>query len=136
MQNPFQNPGFSMASLTAAINLIPNRYGRLEELNLFPAKPVRTRSVVMVSHFFAHGRMLQRFGFDVQPVSAWDRARFALAHDRLSIEHWILTGEERRIRAEDLRRASITAMQLTAVSPRLREYGRELALHSGKTSAP
>lgn len=96
----------------------------------------RTRSVVMVSHFFAHGRMLQRFGFDVQPVSAWDRARFALAHDRLSIEHWILTGEERRIRAEDLRRASITAMQLTAVSPRLREYGRELALHSGKTSAP
>ncbi len=49
MQNPFQNPGFSMASLTAAINLIPNRYGRLEELNLFPAKPVRTRSVVIES---------------------------------------------------------------------------------------
>ena len=47
MQNPFQNPGFSMASLTAAINLIPNRYGRLEALNLFPAKPVRTRSVVV-----------------------------------------------------------------------------------------
>ena len=23
MQNPFENPGFSMASLTAAINLIP-----------------------------------------------------------------------------------------------------------------
>ena len=49
MQNPFQNPGFSMASLTAAINLIPNRYGRLEELALFPAKPVRTRSVVIES---------------------------------------------------------------------------------------
>lgn len=47
MQNPFQNPGFSMASLTAAINLIPNRYGRLEALNLFPAKPVRTRSVLV-----------------------------------------------------------------------------------------
>jgi len=29
MQNPFENPGFSMASLTAAINLLPNRYGRL-----------------------------------------------------------------------------------------------------------
>ena len=27
MQNPFENPGFSMASLTAAINLLPNRYG-------------------------------------------------------------------------------------------------------------
>ena len=36
MQNPFQNPGFSMASLTAAINLLPNRYGRLEALDLFP----------------------------------------------------------------------------------------------------
>jgi hypothetical protein len=47
MQNPFDNPAFSMASLTAAINLIPNRYGRLESLGLFPAKPVRTRSVIV-----------------------------------------------------------------------------------------
>ena len=47
MQNPFDNPGFSMASLTAAINLLPNRYGRLEQLGLFPAKPVRTRQVVV-----------------------------------------------------------------------------------------
>ena len=47
MQNPFDNPGFSMASLTAAINLLPNRYGRLEQLNLFPAKPVRTRQIVV-----------------------------------------------------------------------------------------
>ena len=47
MQNPFENPGFSMASLTAAINLIPNRYGRLEQLNLFPAKPVRTRQIIV-----------------------------------------------------------------------------------------
>ena len=47
MQNPFSNPAFSMASLTAAINLIPNRYGRLETLDLFPMKPVRTRQVVV-----------------------------------------------------------------------------------------
>jgi Phage major capsid protein E len=47
MQNPFSNPAFSMASLTAAINLIPNRYGRLESLGLFPIKPVRTRQVVV-----------------------------------------------------------------------------------------
>jgi len=47
MQNPFLTPAFSMASLTAAINLIPNRYGRLEELNLFPPKPVRTRQVIV-----------------------------------------------------------------------------------------
>ena len=47
MQNPFDNPGFSMASLTAAINLLPNRYGRLEQLGLFPARPVRTRQVVV-----------------------------------------------------------------------------------------
>lgn len=86
----------------------------------------RTRSVVMVSHFFAHGRMLQRFGFDVQPVSAWDRARFALARDRLSIEHWILTGEERRVRVEDLRRASITAVELTTVAPQLLQQAQRL----------
>jgi hypothetical protein len=47
MQNPFDNPGFAMASLTAAINLLPNRYGRLEQLGLFPAKPVRTRQIVV-----------------------------------------------------------------------------------------
>ena len=47
MQNPFDNPGFSMASLTAAINLIPNRYGRLEQLALFPPKPVRTRPIIV-----------------------------------------------------------------------------------------
>jgi Phage major capsid protein E len=47
MQNPFISPAFSMASMTAAINLIPNRYGRLEELNLFPPKPVRTRQVIV-----------------------------------------------------------------------------------------
>ncbi len=47
MNNPFGNPGFSMANLTAAINAIPNRYGRLEAMNLFPAKPVRFRQVLV-----------------------------------------------------------------------------------------
>ncbi len=47
MQNPFDNPGFGMASLTTAINLIPNRYGRLEALNLFPFKPVRFHQVLV-----------------------------------------------------------------------------------------
>ena len=47
MQNPFHNPAFSMASLTAAINLIPNRYGRIGELNLFNAKPVIHRNIVV-----------------------------------------------------------------------------------------
>jgi hypothetical protein len=41
INNPFQNPAFGMASLTAAINLLPNRYGRLDELGLFSPKPVR-----------------------------------------------------------------------------------------------
>lgn len=45
MNNPFNNPAFSVSSLTAAINLLPNTYGRLDELNLFPIKPVRTRQV-------------------------------------------------------------------------------------------
>jgi hypothetical protein len=47
MQNPFHNPAFSMASMTAAINIVPNRYGRLEQLNLFPSKPVRTRQIIV-----------------------------------------------------------------------------------------
>lgn len=47
MQNPFNNPAYNLASLTAAINILPNRYGRLEALNLFPAKPVRQRTVIV-----------------------------------------------------------------------------------------
>ena len=47
MNNPFSNPAFSMAALTAAINILPNRYGRLEDLNLMPAKPVRQRQIVV-----------------------------------------------------------------------------------------
>lgn len=47
MQNPFDNPGFAMASLTTAINLLPNRYGRVEQLGLFAPKPVRTRQILV-----------------------------------------------------------------------------------------
>ncbi len=47
MQNPFNNPAFSMAALTTAINIIPNRYGRIESLGLMPAKPVRTRQIIV-----------------------------------------------------------------------------------------
>lgn len=47
MQNPFQNPAFSMTSLTAAINILPNTYGRLEQLNLMPPNPVRFRSITI-----------------------------------------------------------------------------------------
>jgi hypothetical protein len=46
MQNPFNNPGFSMASLTAAINIIPNRYGRIGQMGLFNPKPVIHRNVI------------------------------------------------------------------------------------------
>ncbi|MCL5744014.1 MAG: major capsid protein, partial [Acidobacteria bacterium] len=34
MLNPFSNDAFNMVALTAAINKIPNNYGRLEQLNL------------------------------------------------------------------------------------------------------
>ncbi|MDO3594206.1 major capsid protein, partial [Ralstonia pseudosolanacearum] len=47
MQNPFTNPAFEMASMTAAINLIPNRYGKLEQMSLFAPKPVRTRQIIV-----------------------------------------------------------------------------------------
>jgi hypothetical protein len=47
MNNPFHNPAFSMTALTAAINILPNQYGRLDELGLFPIRPVRTRQVTV-----------------------------------------------------------------------------------------
>jgi hypothetical protein len=47
MINPFANDAFDMASLTAAINKIPNTYGRLEQLNLMPPLGVRTRTIIL-----------------------------------------------------------------------------------------
>ncbi|WKB50783.1 major capsid protein [Eleftheria terrae] len=47
MQNPFNNPAFSTAAPTAAINILPNRYGRLESLNLMPIKSVRLRQILI-----------------------------------------------------------------------------------------
>jgi hypothetical protein len=45
MINPFESSAFDMTSLTSAINLLPNMYGKLESLKLFPQKSVRTRNI-------------------------------------------------------------------------------------------
>jgi len=43
--NLAKDPAFSVGELTASINILPNKYGRLEQLNLFPVKGVRTRTI-------------------------------------------------------------------------------------------
>jgi hypothetical protein len=47
MQNPFDNPAFSMAELTKSINILPNSYGRVGQMGLFPERGVRTRQVMV-----------------------------------------------------------------------------------------
>ncbi|MBI9092193.1 MAG: major capsid protein [Desulfobacterium sp.] len=47
MLNPWANDAFSMASLTDAINILPNNYGRIESLNLMPIKGVRLRTIMI-----------------------------------------------------------------------------------------
>lgn len=49
MQNIFDNPAFSLSALTAAVNVIPNTYGRYQQLGIFPENGVRT-TTVMVEH--------------------------------------------------------------------------------------
>ncbi len=46
--NPFAaNDAFSMASLTGALNILPNNYGRIEQVNLMPVRGVRTRTIMI-----------------------------------------------------------------------------------------
>lgn len=45
MVDIFNNDAFSVTSLTNAINLLPNLYGKLNDMNLFPGKGVRTRNI-------------------------------------------------------------------------------------------
>jgi hypothetical protein len=47
MLNPFANDAFEMVALTAAINRIPNMWGRVEQLNLMPPEGVRTRTILI-----------------------------------------------------------------------------------------
>ena len=47
MLDPFAGGGFSLTTLTAAINKLPNRYGRLQDLGLFPLRGITTRNVDM-----------------------------------------------------------------------------------------
>jgi len=45
--NPFDQDAFNMTSLTQAINILPNRYGRVGQLGLFTDKGVRTRTIIV-----------------------------------------------------------------------------------------
>lgn len=47
MLNPFDNDAFNMVSLTKAINILPNNYGRIREMNLMPGRGVRTRNILV-----------------------------------------------------------------------------------------
>lgn len=43
----FNSSAFNMVSLTDGINLIPNMYGRAQQLGLFPIRGIRTRTIIV-----------------------------------------------------------------------------------------
>jgi len=45
IENPFDSTGFDLATMTEAINLLPNRYGRYQQSGLFTVEPVSTRVI-------------------------------------------------------------------------------------------
>ncbi|GAG13350.1 unnamed protein product, partial [marine sediment metagenome] len=45
--DPFNTSAFDMVSLTNSINILPNNYGRLREMNLFKKKSIRTRTAIV-----------------------------------------------------------------------------------------
>ncbi len=45
--NPFADTAFDMTALTAAINILPNTYGKIERMNLMPVRPVRFRQIAI-----------------------------------------------------------------------------------------
>jgi len=49
MINPFEADSFSMMSLSVSMEVLPNKYDRLDQLALFEDKPVRTRDIAVES---------------------------------------------------------------------------------------
>ena len=47
MLNPFSNDAFGTVALTASINVLPNRYGMLQDMNLMPTRAVRLRQIAV-----------------------------------------------------------------------------------------
>lgn len=47
MLDIFNSQAFNTVELTEAINVVPNRYGRLNELNVFPSRGVRVRTIAI-----------------------------------------------------------------------------------------
>lgn len=45
MLNPFDTDAFSVYELTKSINILPNKYGRLAQLGLFPERGKRSRTI-------------------------------------------------------------------------------------------
>lgn len=45
--NPFEADAFNMYALTDSINILPNNYGKLQKMGLFPGKGVRSRNVIV-----------------------------------------------------------------------------------------
>lgn len=68
--NPFDESGYDLATMTSAVNIIPNTYGRVRELGVFRREPVRTR-VVIVEETNGHLTLLQ----SVPPGSPAARAK-------------------------------------------------------------
>lgn len=47
MNNPFNNPAFNLAALTVGINKLPNLYGLINKLGVFPDRGVPVRTVMV-----------------------------------------------------------------------------------------
>lgn len=45
--NPFYHSAFEMMALTASLNVLPNQYGKLASMGLFPDKSVRFRQIAV-----------------------------------------------------------------------------------------
>lgn len=45
--NPFSSDAFSLVNMTQSINLIPNLYGRLNEMGLFPSEGINTSTALI-----------------------------------------------------------------------------------------
>jgi len=48
--NPFEADAFNVYELSAAINVLPNNYGRVREMGLLPVRGVMSRNIVVEEH--------------------------------------------------------------------------------------
>jgi len=98
--NPFTDSGYAMAEMTAAISKLPNLYGRLNQMNLFPVAGIATTTLLVEQRNGTLNIVRSRpRGAPADKATADKRELRSFVIPHLPVEDVLLPGDYQNVRA-------------------------------------